>query len=345
MPLLLLLLLLLVVVVVVLTKTLLKNHKLLKVDASSLRVFHVSRGFIRWFQAMDGLEWYISIGMPLISSTPRAPGRHLWLESCRVLHHKIDSSQGSHYWKRDHFQEERIGNFQSSFLRRAVKCSGVVAPETTFWIGRWAYFLGNFHLLTGAMLRNSGGASAWILSLDSFGWNFGWLQVIRYPTNLLRGWKITETYVFKINGLFWFWKKVGLGLHNPQTKAIYTWYISDIYSQLGDYMLPTTFYKNLKNLLTRCLHSTAVGPRFQKLLILKFPPKSTRKRSPFSRASCPKVMAPWRVSQIKHRDLKVPDSTWVSGMLGREKPEEGLGKVFLMNHEVKWTINITYHQQ
>ena len=31
----------------------------------------------------------------------------------------------------------------------------------------------------------------------------------------------------------------------PQ-KAIYTWYISGIYCQLGDYMIPTTFYKNLK---------------------------------------------------------------------------------------------------
>ena len=29
----------------------------------------------------------------------------------------------------------------------------------------------------------------------------------------------------------------------------YTWYVSGIYCQLGDYMLPT-FYKNLKNLLT-----------------------------------------------------------------------------------------------
>ena len=58
------------------------------------------------------------------------------------------------------------------------------------------------------------------------------------------------TYVFKINGLFWFWKKVGLGLHNKLEGNIYTLYISDIYSELGDYMLPTTFYKNLKNLLT-----------------------------------------------------------------------------------------------
>ena len=33
-------------------------------------------------------------------------------------------------------------------------------------------------------------------------------------------------------------------------KAIYTWYISCIYCQVGDYMLPTTIYKNLKHRLT-----------------------------------------------------------------------------------------------
>ena len=32
----------------------------------------------------------------------------------------------------------------------------------------------------------------------------------------------------------------------PQ-KAIYTWYISGIHCQLGDYILPTTLHKNLKN--------------------------------------------------------------------------------------------------
>ena len=37
-------------------------------------------------------------------------------------------------------------------------------------------------------------------------------------------------------------------------KAIYTWYISGIYCQLGDYMLPTTFYKNLKNQLRKGPH-------------------------------------------------------------------------------------------
>ena len=30
-------------------------------------------------------------------------------------------------------------------------------------------------------------------------------------------------------------------------KAIYTWYTSGMYCQLGDYMLPTTFYKKLKD--------------------------------------------------------------------------------------------------
>ena len=32
-------------------------------------------------------------------------------------------------------------------------------------------------------------------------------------------------------------------------KAIYTWYISGIYCQLGDYILSTTLYKNLKSRL------------------------------------------------------------------------------------------------
>ena len=36
------------------------------------------------------------------------------------------------------------------------------------------------------------------------------------------------------------------GLYTQPEGNIYTWYISGIYCQLGDYMLPTTFYKNLK---------------------------------------------------------------------------------------------------
>ena len=44
--------------------------------------------------------------------------------------------------------------------------------------------------------------------------------------------------------------KGGIGsiFHPPKGKD-YKWYISGIYCQLGDYMLPTTLYKNLKNLL------------------------------------------------------------------------------------------------
>ena len=37
----------------------------------------------------------------------------------------------------------------------------------------------------------------------------------------------------------------------PQ-EAIYKWYISGIYCQLGDYILPTTLYRNLKIPLTVC---------------------------------------------------------------------------------------------
>ena len=33
------------------------------------------------------------------------------------------------------------------------------------------------------------------------------------------------------------------------TPQDYKWYISGIYCQLGDYILPTTLYKNLKNVL------------------------------------------------------------------------------------------------
>ena len=40
----------------------------------------------------------------------------------------------------------------------------------------------------------------------------------------------------------------------PQ-EAIYKWYISGIYCQLGDYILPTTLYRNLKiPLMCGCLH-------------------------------------------------------------------------------------------
>ena len=42
----------------------------------------------------------------------------------------------------------------------------------------------------------------------------------------------------------------------PQ-KAIYSWYISGIYCQLGDYMLPTTFYKNLKKINLDCFELMA----------------------------------------------------------------------------------------
>ena len=42
----------------------------------------------------------------------------------------------------------------------------------------------------------------------------------------------------------------------PQ-EAIYTWYISGMYCQLGDYILPTTLYKNLKNPLTGGQSSTS----------------------------------------------------------------------------------------
>ena len=41
-------------------------------------------------------------------------------------------------------------------------------------------------------------------------------------------------------------KVVGI-LKNPRLNAIYTWYISGIYCQLADYILPSTFYKNLKD--------------------------------------------------------------------------------------------------
>ena len=38
------------------------------------------------------------------------------------------------------------------------------------------------------------------------------------------------------------------------SKAIYNWYLSGICSQLGDYILPATFYNNPKNLLTDWRH-------------------------------------------------------------------------------------------
>ena len=54
------------------------------------------------------------------------------------------------------------------------------------------------------------------------------------------------------NGFFRFLERVGSGLYNPQTKARYTWYISTIYCQLGDYILPTTLYRNLKKSIDWC---------------------------------------------------------------------------------------------
>ena len=38
----------------------------------------------------------------------------------------------------------------------------------------------------------------------------------------------------------------GRDFFNPLEGKDYFWYISGMYCQLGDYMLPTTFYKNLK---------------------------------------------------------------------------------------------------
>ena len=43
------------------------------------------------------------------------------------------------------------------------------------------------------------------------------------------------------------------GSGDPLEGKDYTWYISGIYCQLGDYIIPTTFYKNLKNPLRRYL--------------------------------------------------------------------------------------------
>ena len=40
-------------------------------------------------------------------------------------------------------------------------------------------------------------------------------------------------------------------INNPPRKAIYKWYISGIYCQLGDYMPPTTFYGNQKQPLNQ----------------------------------------------------------------------------------------------
>ena len=56
-------------------------------------------------------------------------------------------------------------------------------------------------------------------------------------------------------------------------KAIYTWYISGIYCQLGDYMLPTTIYKNLKHRLI--LRIKFHSQRFKGTAIPAVPEKNT----------------------------------------------------------------------
>ncbi len=64
----------------------------------------------------------------------------------------------------------------------------------------------------------------------------------------LRKWQCSKIQNL-IQWLFLVPLKGGRDYITPQ-KAIYKWYIRGIYCQLGDYMLPTTLYRNLKNPLT-----------------------------------------------------------------------------------------------
>ena len=57
---------------------------------------------------------------------------------------------------------------------------------------------------------------------------------------------INRRYIFKCHRIILVLVKGGRDYITPQ-KAIYTWYISGIYCQLGDYILPTTLYQNLNN--------------------------------------------------------------------------------------------------
>ena len=62
---------------------------------------------------------------------------------------------------------------------------------------------------------------------------------------------IISFYVHFINSCFWFPLIGGRGYIIPQL-AVYTTYIPLIYCQLGDYMLPTTYYGNQETPLISC---------------------------------------------------------------------------------------------
>ena len=69
-----------------------------------------------------------------------------------------------------------------------------------------------------------------------------------------------------VNGCcFWFPEKVGSVAYGAPQKART---ISGIYCQLGDYMPPSTLYKNLKNVLNARVKSPAMSAMLTRLVLV-----------------------------------------------------------------------------